>query len=181
MDPFLADQGTYPAFSGTDDSHLRNSLVSLKTPMDRILDVDAVIVTHLHIDHWDEAAVRLVPKEMPIFVQDFSETFALRQKMGRAAAQRPGCGAKNRLMSKGLVQAAAVDQGAATCPRPLLPSILEGSLYSAFRATSALQWCERRARKVRCVLGRVLTSPWQTVTGLSDVPHNILGQDRAAR
>lgn len=50
--------------------------------MDRILDVDAVIVTHLHIDHGDEAAVRLVPKEMPVFVQDFSETFALCHKMG---------------------------------------------------------------------------------------------------
>ncbi len=45
--------------------------------MDRILDVDAVIVTHLHIDHWDEAAVRLVPKEMPIFVQDYSDAQVL--------------------------------------------------------------------------------------------------------
>ncbi|WP_306755458.1 MBL fold metallo-hydrolase [Paracoccus actinidiae] len=86
MDPFLADQGTYPAFSGTEDSHLRNPLVPLKTPMDRILDVDAVIVTHLHIDHWDEAAVRLVRKEMPIFVQNYSDAQVLAlQGFGRVA------------------------------------------------------------------------------------------------
>jgi len=31
IDPFLADQGTYPAFSGTEDSHLRKPLVPLVT------------------------------------------------------------------------------------------------------------------------------------------------------
>jgi L-ascorbate metabolism protein UlaG (beta-lactamase superfamily) len=38
--------------------------------MDEILDVDAVIVTHIHPDHWDEAAINLVPKDMLIFAQN---------------------------------------------------------------------------------------------------------------
>jgi L-ascorbate metabolism protein UlaG (beta-lactamase superfamily) len=29
-----------------------------------IKDVDAVIVTHLHYDHWDEAAKEVLPKDM---------------------------------------------------------------------------------------------------------------------
>lgn len=51
IDPFLAEKGAYAAFGGTVDAHLRNPCVALKTPMETILDVDAVIVTHLHLDH----------------------------------------------------------------------------------------------------------------------------------
>lgn len=69
VDPFLAEKGAYPGFEGTANSHLRNPLVDLAVPMDEILDVDAVIVKHLHPDHWDEAAQRLVPKDMLIFAQ----------------------------------------------------------------------------------------------------------------
>lgn len=38
--------------------------------MDEILNVDAVIVTHTHPDHWDETAKALVPKYLPIFTQN---------------------------------------------------------------------------------------------------------------
>jgi L-ascorbate metabolism protein UlaG (beta-lactamase superfamily) len=38
--------------------------------MDQIVDVDAVIVTHTHPDHWDDAAVARVPKDLPLFVQN---------------------------------------------------------------------------------------------------------------
>lgn len=41
----------------------------LGIPMEDILGVDAVIVTHTHPDHWDEAAARLVPKSLPLFAQ----------------------------------------------------------------------------------------------------------------
>ncbi len=69
VDPFLAEKGAYPGFEGTVNSHLNNPLVELQTPMEEILAVDAVIVTHTHLDHWDEAAVSLVPKSLPIFAQ----------------------------------------------------------------------------------------------------------------
>ena len=70
VDPMLAEKGAFPGFEGTINSHLANPLVDLPVPMDEILDVDAVIVTHIHPDHWDEAAINLVPKDMLIFAQN---------------------------------------------------------------------------------------------------------------
>jgi L-ascorbate metabolism protein UlaG (beta-lactamase superfamily) len=69
VEPYLAEKGAYPGFEGTVNSHLNNPLVDLQTPMEEILDVDAVIVTHTHPDHWDEAAMSLVPKALPLFAQ----------------------------------------------------------------------------------------------------------------
>ena len=70
VDPMLAEKGAFPGFEGTPNSHIPNPLVDLPVPMDEILDVDAVIVTHIHPDHWDEAAINLVPKDMLIFAQN---------------------------------------------------------------------------------------------------------------
>ncbi len=70
VDPMLAEKGAFPGFEGTPNSHLANPLVDLPVSMHEILDVDAVIVTHIHPDHWDEAAINLVPKDMLIFVQN---------------------------------------------------------------------------------------------------------------
>ena len=70
IDPMLAEQGAYPGFEGTVNSELRIPLVPLTLPMDEVLDVDAVIVTHTHPDHWDAAAQELVPKEMLVFAQN---------------------------------------------------------------------------------------------------------------
>lgn len=73
IDPMLGDEGAYPPFAGTRNQHLRNPLVPLVTPMSENLDADAVIVTHLHADHWDEAAARLIDKAVPIFTQNASD------------------------------------------------------------------------------------------------------------
>lgn len=70
VDPMLGDRGAYPAFQGTPNDHLRNPIVDLPVPATDLLDVDAVIVTHTHLDHWDDAARRLVPKDLPIFMQN---------------------------------------------------------------------------------------------------------------
>jgi L-ascorbate metabolism protein UlaG (beta-lactamase superfamily) len=70
IDPMLADKESFPGFPGTMNSHLSNPLVELPIPMDEILDVDAVIVTHTHQDHWDDAAKSWVPKDMFIFAQN---------------------------------------------------------------------------------------------------------------
>ncbi|POG21683.1 hypothetical protein C2855_18920 [Aeromonas bestiarum] len=69
IDPMLAAKGTLPAFAGTANSHLRNPLVELPLPLAEILDVDAVIVTHDHLDHWDPVAQQQLPKHLPLFVQ----------------------------------------------------------------------------------------------------------------
>jgi L-ascorbate metabolism protein UlaG (beta-lactamase superfamily) len=70
VDPLLAEKGAYPGFEGTANSHLRNPLVPLPMPLDDIINVDAVIVTHLHSDHWDDAAKARLPKSLPLFAQD---------------------------------------------------------------------------------------------------------------
>ena len=73
IDPMLGEQGAYPPFAGTPNDHMRNPLVPLVTPMSELLDVDVVLVTHLHADHWDEAAARLIAKDMPILTQNAAD------------------------------------------------------------------------------------------------------------
>jgi L-ascorbate metabolism protein UlaG (beta-lactamase superfamily) len=78
IDPMLGDQGPYPGFPGTLNEELRNPLVPLPIPLEQITDVDAVILTHLHLDHWDEAAAKALPKSIPIFVQDEADAEEVR-------------------------------------------------------------------------------------------------------
>ncbi|SDH67870.1 L-ascorbate metabolism protein UlaG, beta-lactamase superfamily [Alteribacillus persepolensis] len=71
IDPYLADKGAYPPFPHSVRQKQNNPLVPLPISIDDILrDVDAVIVTHLHPDHFDDAAKDLLPKDMPMFVQN---------------------------------------------------------------------------------------------------------------
>lgn len=70
IDPMLAKKGAYPGFEHSANSHLRNPLVELPMPVEEILKgVDTIILTHTHSDHWDDAAVELIPKSMPLIVQ----------------------------------------------------------------------------------------------------------------
>lgn len=73
VDPYLAEKDAYPGFEGTVNSEIRNPRVALRTPMETILDFDALILTHLHPDHFDEAAIELLPRDKPVFVQDYSD------------------------------------------------------------------------------------------------------------
>lgn len=70
IDPMLSLKGTFPGFPGTVNSHLANPTVDLPISMSEILDIDAVMVTHLHRDHWDDAAKDAIPKDMPIYTQN---------------------------------------------------------------------------------------------------------------
>jgi L-ascorbate metabolism protein UlaG (beta-lactamase superfamily) len=78
VDPLLAEAGAYPGFAGTANSHRANPLVGLPLPLATLLDVDAVLVTHLHLDHWDDAARRLVPPTLPVFAQNEADAGAIR-------------------------------------------------------------------------------------------------------
>lgn len=78
VDPVLADKDAYPGFEGTANSQRRNPLVPLPMPLAAIVDVDAVIVTHLHPDHWDEAAKAKLNKSLPIFAQNGEDAAQLR-------------------------------------------------------------------------------------------------------
>jgi L-ascorbate metabolism protein UlaG (beta-lactamase superfamily) len=78
VDPLLADKGAYPGFEGMANSHLRNPLIPLPMSLEDIINVDAVIVTHLHSDHWDDAAKARLPKSLPIFAQDEQDAAQIR-------------------------------------------------------------------------------------------------------
>ncbi|WP_444815191.1 MBL fold metallo-hydrolase [Stutzerimonas frequens] len=81
VDPMLAKKGSYPGFEGTYRSELRNPLVELPMPTQEILaGVDAIIVTHTHLDHWDDAAQKLLPKNLPLFVQNESDAKIIRDQ-----------------------------------------------------------------------------------------------------
>lgn len=79
VDPMLAKKGAYPGFEGTYNSHLRNPLVELPLPLSDVMKADAVIVTHTHADHWDDAAKQSLPKHLPIFVQNEEDAQSIRK------------------------------------------------------------------------------------------------------
>ncbi|MBT2645017.1 MBL fold metallo-hydrolase [Bacillus sp. ISL-41] len=71
IDPFLAEKGSYPPFPNSLRQDQNNPLVILPSSIDDIInDVDAVIVTHLHLDHYDDAAKEALPKDIKMFVQN---------------------------------------------------------------------------------------------------------------
>lgn len=79
VDPMLAKKGAYPGFEGTYNSQLRNPLVDLPLPLADVMKADAIVVTHTHLDHWDEAAKQSLPKSMPIFTQNEEDAQSIRK------------------------------------------------------------------------------------------------------
>ena len=81
VDPYLAPKGSYAGFEGTVNSQKRNPLIDMKEPVEKVLEgVDAVIVTHTHADHWDEYAQKVLPKTLPIFVQNAGDARIIRSQ-----------------------------------------------------------------------------------------------------
>ncbi|MDO4536401.1 MAG: MBL fold metallo-hydrolase, partial [Clostridium perfringens] len=74
VDPFLAEKGTYPPFPNTANQDRRNPSVELPISIDEIIkDIDAVIITHTHLDHFDPKACEVLPKSIKVFAQDKKE------------------------------------------------------------------------------------------------------------
>jgi L-ascorbate metabolism protein UlaG (beta-lactamase superfamily) len=66
LDPYLAPRFSRPSFTGAS----ANPLVELPcTPEEAVAGIDAVIVSHLHSDHFDPLARSLLPKAVPLFCQ----------------------------------------------------------------------------------------------------------------
>ncbi len=68
LDPFLSPAGALPAFNNTPNPR-PNPLVELPMPAAQIVaGIDATLLTHPHVDHWDPVARELLPKDGAIFV-----------------------------------------------------------------------------------------------------------------
>jgi L-ascorbate metabolism protein UlaG (beta-lactamase superfamily) len=73
VDPMLDDAGTSPPIEDT-PNQVPNPLVPLPMPAEDVVrDLGAVIITHLHEDHFDEKAARLLPRDVPVFCQPEDE------------------------------------------------------------------------------------------------------------
>lgn len=73
VDPMLSDQGALPTtyIPAKTWSFKRNPLHDLPISKTEILkDLDFVFLSHLHFDHWDKEAVKVLSKGIKIFVQD---------------------------------------------------------------------------------------------------------------
>ncbi len=72
IDPMFANKGAIGPFPYLKDTR-HNPLVDLPFSSDTLQElidsVDAVLITHLHPDHWDFAAQKLLPKNTPIYCQ----------------------------------------------------------------------------------------------------------------
>ena len=56
-------------------------MLDLPFPLEKVLEeIDAVIVTHTHLDHWDYISVEKSKKEIPIFTQHATYTQLIRSK-----------------------------------------------------------------------------------------------------
>ena len=69
IDPWLMPKDYMPGFDTAINSEIRQPRVELPFEIEKIVDVDAVIITHIHPDHWDEFAENALDKNIKVFVQ----------------------------------------------------------------------------------------------------------------
>ena len=71
VDPMLGGKGSFAPFPFSHHQKLRNPLHDLPMKAEDIVhNIDCVLLTHLHLDHIDDAAYKLLSKSVHIFVQD---------------------------------------------------------------------------------------------------------------
>lgn len=70
VDPWLMPKEFMAGFDMAINADVRQPRTELPVPIETLADVDAVILTHLHPDHWDDFAARALGKQIPFFVQN---------------------------------------------------------------------------------------------------------------
>ena len=68
VDPMLGQKGVMPPIENSPNPQ-RNPLVELAIQLDFQQDIDGVLLTHTHRDHFDNAAIEQLPKDKPILCQ----------------------------------------------------------------------------------------------------------------
>lgn len=72
VDPMLSEKEAMPPIVNSANDR-RNPLVSLTAPADYLNKTDAVLLTHTHRDHFDDAAAQILPKAKPVLCQPDDE------------------------------------------------------------------------------------------------------------
>ncbi len=72
VDPMLSPAGAMPPIVNSTNER-RNPLVAIVYQQDFLQQVDAVLLTHMHRDHFDDAAARELPKDKLLFCQPEDE------------------------------------------------------------------------------------------------------------
>ena len=82
VDPAFGKKGSRDPFPCSSHPDERNPVVELPFSVKEILKVtDAVLVTHMHSDHFDDEAAQALPKDIDMFVQDEGDKEAM-ENMG---------------------------------------------------------------------------------------------------
>ncbi len=68
LDPMLSEAGKMAAIPGVANS-CDNPLVGLPVDPSSLKDVNAILVTHIHSDHLDDAAIEILLHDRPLFCQ----------------------------------------------------------------------------------------------------------------
>jgi L-ascorbate metabolism protein UlaG (beta-lactamase superfamily) len=68
VDPMLSEAGKMPAVPGVANTS-DNPLVNLTVHPSTLINADAILVTHTHRDHLDDAAMQLLPHSTRLFCQ----------------------------------------------------------------------------------------------------------------
>lgn len=82
IDPMFAKKGALARgpMPAKDWNWKRNPNNELPLPIEEIIkDIDFMVLTHLHFDHWDKAAADALPKNLKIFVQDENDQKSIRK------------------------------------------------------------------------------------------------------
>lgn len=66
FDPYLGEEGSGPSYAGK----VKSPVVPLPIPAEEVVEgVDAVLLSHVHSDHFDAAAQKLISETLPIICQ----------------------------------------------------------------------------------------------------------------
>ncbi len=68
IDPMLSDVSKLAPVPFT-RNYRRNPLTPLPVPLNIFEDMDAILLTHRHFDHWDKRAMAILNKQIPVFCQ----------------------------------------------------------------------------------------------------------------
>ncbi len=80
IDPMLAPANTYPIIPDSPVCGKGNPTIELPCKAEDLFNVDAIIVTHWHFDHFDDFAMKMLPKNIPVFVQNEREEQLTREQ-----------------------------------------------------------------------------------------------------